>query len=77
MTYDFKAWLRVQPNDKPYDYQDCTGECAMGQWMTSIGEDWSLSRYNRHVYREFGEDITPLQHSKTFGELKAKVLEPA
>jgi hypothetical protein len=69
MAYDFRAWLNVQPDDKEYDFMNCTGNCAMGQYMKSIGEKWDMVRYNEHVNKEF-RDIRPLSGSKTFGELK-------
>jgi len=76
MTYNFRAWLEVQPDDKEYDYMNCQGNCAMGQYMQSIGEKWDMPRYNEHVLEEFGFNTNALAQSKTFGELKSKVLEP-
>lgn len=77
MAYDFRAWLQVQPDDKRYDYMDCSGNCAVGQYMRSIGERWDFSRYQGHVQKIFGFRILPLSRSKTFGELKQRMLEDA
>ena len=77
MTYDFKAWLDVQPDDKTYNFMDCTGKCAMGQYMKSRGEAWDVRRYRALVAENFpGGSVLPLSQSKTFGELK-KALETA
>lgn len=78
MTYDFRAWLNTKPNDEKYEFMDCTGKCAMGQYMKDVlDESWSINRYNDHVRSIFKGDPTPLSKSTTFGELKAKVLELA
>ena len=70
MTYDFRAWLNTQPDDKTYNFMDCTGKCAMGQYMASRGEAWDMKRYADLVTQEFNNEISPLSQSKTFGELK-------
>ena len=72
MGYDFRAWLNVQPDDKQYSFHDCTGNCAMGQYMTSRGEKWHFEVYNDHI-KAVGEPqkvVRALSGSKTFGELK-------
>lgn len=75
MTYNFRAWLNTKPDDEPYNFMDCTGHCAMGQYMTHLGEKWDIDRYNDHVNTEITE-IGALAESKTFGELKKRVFEP-
>ena len=75
MTYDFKQWLNVQPDDKAYNFMDCTGKCAMGQYMASRGEKWDMEVYADHVAREFPSVLEgqALSQSGTFGELKRKL----
>ena len=71
MTYDFKQWLNVQPDDKTYNFMNCTGQCAMGQYMASRGEAWDMRRYADLVIENFPHgNVLPLSQSRTFGELK-------
>ena len=72
MGYDFRAWLNVQPDDKEYKFHDCTGNCAMGQYMASRGEKWDFQVYNDHIAKagEASKVVNALSSSKTFGELK-------
>jgi len=35
------AWLETQPAEGEYYYLNCSGECLFGQYMTSLGIDWS------------------------------------
>src|SRR6266404_2628612 len=37
------AWLETMPADKRYNYEDCSGECLYGQYMTSHGIPWDES----------------------------------
>lgn len=69
MAYDFRAWLNVQPDDKEYSFMDCTGNCAVGQWMRHNGETWRLNMYNQHILTQ-SLPVPALAKSKTFGELK-------
>lgn len=69
MAYDFRAWLNVQPDDKKYEFMDCTGNCAVGQWMKFIEQAWTLDKYNQHVLTQ-SLSVPALAKSKTFGELK-------
>ncbi len=70
MAYDFRAWLKTMPDDREYNFSDCTGNCAMGQYMASIGEAWDIVRYNEHVNRELKGTPVQLSRNKTFGALK-------
>ena len=74
MTYDFKAWLQIQPDDKEYNFMDCTGKCAVGQYMKHRGESWDMVVYQKHIFDIGGSDpggfAIGLKDSKTFGELK-------
>ncbi len=74
MAYDFRAWLKTKPDDEKYNFSDCTGNCAMGQYMAARGMVWDISHYNALVASELG-NANALAYSETFGELKAKVLE--
>ena len=75
MTYNFREWLNVQPVNKEYSFHDCTGLCAVGQYMTSRGEPWHFEVYNDHIAKigKSHEVVGALASSKTFGELKAKL----
>ncbi len=73
MAYDFKAWLKTMPDDGYYNFNECTGNCAMGQFMTYLGEPWSLEKYNEHITKDLGGDRA-LSANNTFGGLK-KMLE--
>ncbi len=79
MAYDFKAWLQTKPNDEKYDYMNCQGKCAVGQYMSEVlHEPWDIKRYSELIHSEFtGEEHYALQKSDTFGTLKAKILEDA
>lgn len=44
--FDFTAWLQTKNPNESYNFNDSHGCCLMGQFMTSVGEDWSMSRYN-------------------------------
>ena len=72
MGYDFRAWLNVQPDDKQYSFDDCTGKCAVGQYMAFRGEQWHFEVYNDHIAKigKPHEVTDALASSKTFGELK-------
>ncbi len=74
MAYDFRAWLKTMPDDKEYTFNDCTGNCAMGQYMTSIGERWSIEDYNRHIRDDLNNSAHALSENHTFGGIK-KALE--
>ena len=37
------AWLETMPADKRYNYEDCSGECLYGQYMTVHGIPWKES----------------------------------
>ena len=77
MAYDFKAWLNLQPDNKEYCFQDAVGNCAVGQYMKSLGEQWNISAYQDHL-ADIGHNtvsvVQALSRSQTFGELK-KALE--
>ncbi len=64
------------PDDKFYNFSDCTGNCAMGQYMTSIGEKWDIARYDEHIRREFNGMPGVLANNLTFGGIK-RALENA
>ena len=75
MAYDFRQWLNVQPPDKEYSFHDCTGLCAVGQYMASRGESFHFEVYNDHIAKigKPHEVVGALASSKTFGELKRKL----
>ena len=75
MSYNFREWLNVQPANKEYSFHDCTGKCAVGQYMASRGEKWHFEVYNDHIAKvgKPHEVVGALASSKTFGELKAKL----
>lgn len=78
MAYDFRSWLKVQPDDVKYNFHDCEGNCAIGKYMQAIGEEWDMSTYTGHVVKEFesypqSKDFFALTKSTTFGELKRKL----
>lgn len=78
MAYDFRSWLKDQPDDIWYNFSDCLGNCAVGQYMRAIGEKWDMYRYTEHMIREFesypeSKDFAALTQSKTFGELKRRL----
>lgn len=47
----FIAWLEKQPKRGAYDFNNCDGQCLMGQYMASIGQPWSMGNYARIVSR--------------------------
>lgn len=73
MAFDFRAWLKIQPDDVHYNFMNTTGECAIGKCMKAHGEKWDIDTYQQHVRREFDEDPkghSALVNSSSFGELK-------
>jgi hypothetical protein len=55
----FIAWLRTKPPHNRYDFDDCEGECVLGQYMTHCGIEWKIARtclptYAETVARVFG-----------------------
>ncbi len=68
--YNFRAWLKTMPDDKVYDFNNCSGNCAMGQYMSSIGETWDIGVYNEHIKRELKGSALQLSSNNTFGGLK-------
>ncbi len=75
-SFDFKAWLKTMPDNRTYNFNDCTGNCAMGQYMTHLGETWDISTYNKHIREDLGGSALALSSNYSFGGLK-KVLEVA
>jgi hypothetical protein len=37
---DFIAWLETKPSSEVYDFDNCQGECLMGQYMAARGRKW-------------------------------------
>lgn len=74
--FDFRAWLKIMPDDLTYNFNDCTGNCAMGQHMTYLGEPWSIEKYNEHIRKDLNGSALALSSNNTFGGLK-KALEIA
>ncbi len=68
--YDFRAWLKTMPSEKSYDFDNCDGKCAMGQYMEYLGEAWDLDKYRKHINEELGGNARHLAYSDTFGELR-------
>lgn len=44
------AWLEKQPPEMAYDYDNCQGECLLGQYMAAHGVDWYGSLDGRDPY---------------------------
>ncbi len=72
--FDFRAWLNTMPDDKEYNFNDCTGNCAMGQYMTYLGEKWNIEKYNDHIRNDLNGSALALSSQNTFGGIK-RVLE--
>ena len=75
VKFDFQAWLKTKPDDEPYNYYDSCGNCAVGQFMTSRGEEWNYARYSQIASEVCGGYHTALRESETFGALKQRILE--
>lgn len=75
--FDFNAWLDVKPDDETYNYINCTGNCAVGQFMKEkLGEEWNMNRYAKLASEICGTtNHAALADSRTFGELKARLRE--
>jgi len=72
--YDFKAWLETKPSDGKYTFTDSCGHCLMGQFMTSVGESWSMPRYTEYVNEVIGGNTFILNSEpQTFGGALARV----
>ena len=73
--YDFTSWLETKNPDEKYNFSDGCGECLMGQYMASKGEEWSFPRYNEYVNTVLGEDNVSILSStpQTFGGALARV----
>jgi len=39
----FIGWLETQPARKQYDFNNCRGECLLGQYMTAMGIQWGVT----------------------------------
>jgi hypothetical protein len=37
---DFISWLETKSPGARYDFDNCQGECLMGQYMAARGRDW-------------------------------------
>ncbi len=72
--FDFKAWLKTMPDERWYNFNDCIGNCAMGQYMTYLGEPWSIEKYNEHIQKDLDGSALALSSNFTFGGVK-KLLE--
>ncbi len=68
--FDFRSWLKTMPDNQSYNFNDCTGNCAMGQYMTYLGEPWSIETYNRHIKEDLDGSALALSASSNFGEIK-------
>jgi hypothetical protein len=61
------AWLETQPQEKSYNWHDCSGRCLIGQWVRSlgaIGDGWAKA-YNTVAPSIRHEIAMPIPH--TFG----------
>jgi hypothetical protein len=80
-AYDFKAWLETKNPNEEYNFGDCHGDCAYGQYMAARGHTWHIQRYVEGVNETLGGDQEVLNSQpQTFGALLwrvKKVLEAA
>jgi hypothetical protein len=68
-AYDFKAWLETNDAAKTYNFLDSRGQCLVGQYMASKGEEWDFYRYVEYVTDVLGSSNTLVLQSEpqTFG----------
>ena len=72
----FIAWLRTKNPNEQYKFMNCTGQCALGQYMASIGISWAEQAYKdtqQAVFASTGGSCPALATSDTFGELLNKL----
>jgi hypothetical protein len=51
---DFIVWLGSKDPDESYNFNDCTGECLMGQYMQTKGVMWKSGRYTEFCHMVLG-----------------------
>ena len=74
----FTKFTGEQPADKHYQFMDCQGNCAVGQWMKSTGQKWDMDIYRDLVREMFGPEPdahSSLVSSETFGELHKALVD--
>lgn len=78
----FADWAEKQPPDEAYRFNDCTGECAIGQYMAAHGIGWrdnshgsSYLDFIQRVWRETDVNLNSLACARpwTFGALADRV----
>lgn len=57
----FAEFASRKPADEHYNFMNCTGGCAIGQWMASTGQKWDMDIYQDLIREMFGE--RPEEHS--------------
>jgi len=59
------AWLETKPADETYNWHDCRGECAYGQYMAAHGIPWAIAS----AYSDFRSKAYNIAHPRpwTFG----------
>lgn len=72
---EFTAFAGTKPANEKYNYMDCNGGCAVGQWMRATGVAWDINVYSALVqemlgpHSEYRAVSAPLSQSETWGDL--------
>jgi hypothetical protein len=68
----FAKFAATKPADERYQFMDCTGKCAVGQWMKATGTKWDMEMYQNLVREMFHAEPgkhAALTGSETWGQL--------
>ncbi len=68
-------WLEQQPPEKEYDFFDCKGNCAIGQYMKFIGIPWKRDyTYERICVATDDGGYLAYKGKHTFGAMLERAL---
>ena len=73
---DFIAWLRTKEPTQEYDFWNCAGECAVGQYMAAKRIPWSINAYADAIsdLDLWGAGAALCEGEQTFGALTQRML---
>jgi hypothetical protein len=70
----FVTWLKTKDPSETYDWGDCSGGCAVGQYLQYCGISWSNRPRGLYFSLAFpGNDRSVVLLAKTFGEVLKNV----